>query len=56
LQQWLLEGTSMLRYTHTVRLVENVTPHANEEKHLERRSYLISGDGDMLFQMRDMPQ
>ena len=34
----------------------NIGVRANEEKHLERRSYLISGDGGMLFQMRDTPQ
>jgi hypothetical protein len=34
----------------------NIGVQANQEKHLERRSYLISGDGGMLFQMSDMPQ
>ena len=34
----------------------NIGVQANQEKHLERRSYLISGDGGTLFQMSDMPR
>jgi hypothetical protein len=34
----------------------NIGLHANEAKHPERRSYPISGDGGMSFQMGDVPQ